>query len=231
MKLKGLAVFSIALMALFAAPQAASDVREFVSGVERHLDIAFLHAILKSHDSKPVSAPAIMPVSNEKDPAAVCSNSVPRSREIRRSRSAVRSIARNDAPEISFIARDMPQSDVVWQTADMPAPIRLVKTNADMHDGDVVTFKLNKDIPIPARLNLRNVLNEKEWNSFVQGAREFKRLKVSKDFQFMLAPQPRVNTPNTPQPHLPVAKPVIPPAPPARAVACAEIAALDEDAE
>src|SRR3954462_12677554 len=111
MKLKGLAVFSIALMALFAAPQAASDVREFVSGVERHLDIAFLNAILKSHDSKPVPAPAIMPVSNEKDPAAVCSNSVPRSREIRRPRSAVRSLARNEVLETSFIASDMPESD------------------------------------------------------------------------------------------------------------------------
>jgi hypothetical protein len=228
MKLKGLAVFSIALMALFAAPQAASDVREFVSGVERHLDIVFLNAILKSHDSKPVPAPAIMRNSNVKDSGAVCSNSVPRSREIRKPRSAGRSIARNEVPETSLIANNIPESDFVWQAEKIPAPIRLVKANVDGPDSDVVTLQFNKEVPIPVRLNLRNVLNANEWTQFVHGAKGFKRLKVSKDFQFMIPPQPAVKVP---QPHLPVAKPVIPPAAPARAVACAELAALDEDAE
>src|SRR5260370_161677 len=48
MRLKGIAAFSIILMALIVAPQAASDLREFLGNIAESAQIAFLHAVIES---------------------------------------------------------------------------------------------------------------------------------------------------------------------------------------
>jgi hypothetical protein len=51
MNLKGLAIFSILLMALIVAPQAADDFHNFVAGLEVSAHNAFLRAIIDSRTS------------------------------------------------------------------------------------------------------------------------------------------------------------------------------------
>jgi hypothetical protein len=74
MKFKGLAVFSIALMAMVAAPQAARDFRSFVDCLSQTAHVAFIRAVLNSHESRnpesQVSAPA-------PERATICSNQPP----------------------------------------------------------------------------------------------------------------------------------------------------------
>jgi hypothetical protein len=73
MKLKGLAVFSIALMAIVAAPQAARDFRGILIDMAERADTAFLQAVLNSHQGRT----SAQPVDSTQRPASVCSNSKP----------------------------------------------------------------------------------------------------------------------------------------------------------
>jgi hypothetical protein len=75
MKLKGLAVFSIAIMAIIAAPQAARDFRGILIDMAERADTAFLQAVLNSHQGRT----SAQPVDSTQRPASVCSNSKPAS--------------------------------------------------------------------------------------------------------------------------------------------------------
>jgi hypothetical protein len=77
MKLKGLAGFSIALMALAVAPQAARDFREFLGSVAQSAQSAFLRAVLNSESGNRGSqngSPAMRP------PVTICSMQKPQRR-------------------------------------------------------------------------------------------------------------------------------------------------------
>jgi len=74
MKLKGIAAFSIILMALIVAPQAASDLREFLGYIAESAQIALLNAVIESRMG--VTAGSEKAVSL-KEHSTVCMNLAP----------------------------------------------------------------------------------------------------------------------------------------------------------
>jgi hypothetical protein len=97
MKLKGLAGFSIALMALAVAPQAARDFREFLGSVAQSAQSAYLRAVLNSESGsrgKQNGSPVMRP------PISICSMKKPQRRvpAPRRSNGASWTTARSSSP-------------------------------------------------------------------------------------------------------------------------------------
>jgi hypothetical protein len=74
MKLKGIATFSIILMALIVAPQAASDLREFLGNIAESAQIAFLHAVIESRTGVTSSHEK---ADSSKEHSTVCMNRAP----------------------------------------------------------------------------------------------------------------------------------------------------------
>jgi hypothetical protein len=106
MKLKGLAGFSIALMALAVAPQAARDFREFLGSVAQSAQSAFLRAVLNSESgSRGVQngSPAMRP------PVSICSMKKPQRRvpAPRRSNGASWTTARSSSPSPAVAIKAM----------------------------------------------------------------------------------------------------------------------------
>jgi hypothetical protein len=113
MKLKGIAAFSIILMALIVAPQAASDLREFLGCIAESAQIAFLHAVIDSRTgvtSRPEKAVSL------KEHPTVCMNRAPSkvSPRIRGNRPlpAGNRISRANTVSVKVPANDEPQVEL-----------------------------------------------------------------------------------------------------------------------
>jgi len=113
MRLKGIAAFSIILMALIVAPQAASDLREFLGNIAESAQIAFLHAVIESRTgvtSRPEKAVSL------KEHPTVCMNRAPSkvSPRIRGNRPlpAGNRISRANTVSVKVPANDEPQVEL-----------------------------------------------------------------------------------------------------------------------
>jgi hypothetical protein len=74
MKLKGIAAFSIILMALIVAPQAASDLREFLGSIAESAHTAFLLAVIESRTGVTSSPGKAV---SSKEHSTICMNWAP----------------------------------------------------------------------------------------------------------------------------------------------------------
>jgi hypothetical protein len=212
MKLKGLAGFSIALMALAVAPQAARDFREFLGSVAQSAQSAFLRAVLNSESGSRGNqggSPAMRP------PASICSMKKPQRRvpAPRRSNGASWTTARTSSPSpaIAINATEpMKIPGVQLASFDLSslkefdiAPIS--GTDRIQLDGLIRLAKSSDGMPEQRQKKLAD--RECIWK-IIKSAQSIERLHTFRDVQHNMSPLPVIKADwMTPAP---VAKPVAP---------------------
>jgi hypothetical protein len=228
MKLKGLAGFSIVLMALAVAPQAARDFREFVGSVAQSAQSAFLRAVLNSESGSRGTqngSPAIRPH------VTTCSVQKPQRRvpAPRRSNGASWTTARSSSP-----------SPAVAMTADEPLNIPGVQLASfdlnSLKEFDIAPNSGPDRIQLDALVRLaksadrmsekQNKMTDREcMRRIIKSVQSMEGVRTFKDVQHNISPLPIIKASWT------VPAPVAMPVGPSKAVAFIEVPEIAGDGE
>jgi hypothetical protein len=228
MKLKGLAGFSIALMALAVAPQAARDFREFLGSVAQSAQSAFLRAVLNSESGSRGNqngSPAMRP------PVSICSMQKPRRRvpAPRRSNGASWTTAYSSAPSQSLAVK-------VVEPLKIPG-VQLASFDVrNLKDFDLPSIPDTDRIPLDALVRLakspdgisvqhRTLAYRDCMRKIINSIQSFEKVRPFPEMEHNTSPMPVIKTNWT------VPAPVVKPTSPVKAVASIDFPEIASDTE